>query len=144
MIPALLLSAALSTPAAADDCVRVLPVGLRDVQLAGGEARFDLVLSVQRTCGMAVRLKRLDYRVSVNGVQLADREVEYEGIKLKRDTSAEVVVPVGLDAGEAARLAWSALTSARLSVALSGEATVTWLIFPLTLPFDEQIASLGT
>lgn len=145
MIPTLLLATTLtSAPAAAGgDCVHVMPTGIDKFQVGGARARFELVLQVERSCGAAVTLKRLDYQVEVNGVQLTEQVVDYDGIKLAKGGTAEVRVPVDLDAGEAASLAWTALSRAELAVGISGKARVRWLLFPLTVAFEEEVVRVG-
>ncbi len=143
MTPTLIAALLLSSPgASADDCVSVEPTEIRNAELGGGKARFDLALDVQRTCGWSVRLRHIDYQVELNGARLADRRAEYDGLKLPVGETVEIVVPVELDPGMAIGASLTALTTGRLQLGLTGTAAVRWLFVPFDLHFDQQLVDL--
>ena len=140
---ALLLAWSLLSPArAGEGCISVRPAAIRDAGMAGARTRFDLVREVQRSCGPRVRLKRLDYAVSVNGLDLTARRVDYGALSLDKGVPVEVAVPVEVDPGEALSVLASSLGTGRLQVGLSGTAKVRWFLFPLSLDLDEALVDL--
>ena len=145
LLPALLpLLLALSGPAGAASSVQVEPVGLNDVKLSLGSASFDLVLRVERTRGLPVRLRKLDYALQVGKVRVTQARADYRHLKLRKGQPVDVELPVRLDAGQAAAVALDAFGAGQLTVRISGKAGVSVLLLPISVGFDERLVKLGT
>ncbi|MCB9780025.1 MAG: LEA type 2 family protein [Alphaproteobacteria bacterium] len=137
----LMLSLFLAGPARAEP-VEVVPVGLHDIQLSGGRVQAELLLEVERTGGPPMRLRALDYQLQLDGQTVADATASYGGMRLPKDTVVQVTVPVRIDAASAAGLAWRGITQGRLSVAFEGRAKVWWLLFPVSVPFRQELVDI--
>lgn len=145
LLPALLpLLLALSGAAGAASSVQVEPVGLNDVKLSLGSASFDLVLRVERTRGLPVRLRKLDYALQVGKVRVTQARADYRHLKLRKGQPVDVELPVRLDAGQAAAVALDAFGAGQLTVRISGKAGVSVLLLPISVGFDERLVKLGT
>lgn len=139
----LFLGALLALPAhARDQGVDVKPTTVRGLEVGLGGATFDLVLEVERTRGVAVRLRGLDYDVEVNGRSITADELDLAGIKLKRGVPTEVVIPVQLGARDALGMVGSAMSQRDLQVKLTGTAKVRMLLIPFSVDIDATLAGL--
>jgi Late embryogenesis abundant protein len=137
----LLLCALFALPAhARDQGVDVRPTDIRGLQVGLGGATFDLVLEVERTRGVAVRLRSLTYDLAVNGRSITADERDLDGVKLKRGIPTEVVIPVQIGARDALGMLGSALNQGDLDVKLTGTAKVRVLLVPFSVDIDATLA----
>lgn len=138
MTPTLLLATALATPAHAGD--KAPPVDIRpktianlDVGLSG--ASFDVVLEAERTRGIAVKLRSLEYTIKVGKTEVARGEREYSSVKLRRGETVTIKVPVELSGKQALKAAGRIAAGRDLKIVVKGNAGLGIWFIPFTVPF---------
>jgi hypothetical protein len=119
--------------------VQVRPVDLRSVQIGLGGASFDLVLEAERTRGLPLRLRSLDYRVEVNGRTITTAQQDLGGLRLRKGEPAQVVLPVRLSGLDAVAAIADTIQKRDLAVRLTGEARVRVCLIPARVQIDEEL-----
>lgn len=140
LLPALTLAAAITGPAHAGGApLKLTPVGVRDLQIGLSGGSFDLVVEAERSKGLPIKLRNLQYELLIGNVVLTETERDYDAVVLRRGEPVEIAIPVTLDASTAMSAGAKALTSGRLDLRIRGTAGLRILVFPLTVGFDEKL-----
>jgi hypothetical protein len=143
LLIALSLSAA---PAHAEDPLEFTLVGVEVESVGLRETRLQLLTEIERTRWPAVRLRDLEYDVSIGGEVVAEGEASYQGTKLRRGEPQQVRIPVSFRTMQAAgALGRGLVDNATVDIKLEGAMRFRMLLIPFELPIDEQLvdADLG-
>lgn len=140
LLPAMTLALATAGPAhAGGEPVLLSPVGIRDLQIGFGGGSFDLVIEAERTRGLPIKLRKLEYELLVGNVVVTEADTEYDGLVLRRGEPREIAIPVTLDASTAMSAGAKAMSSGTLDLRIRGRAGLRVLIFPVRIDFDERL-----
>jgi len=138
MTPALLLAAALTAPAHAGDKgppLEVRPKRIADLDIGLSGASFDVVLEAERTRGITVKLRSLEYEIKVGKTTVARGEREYDTVKLKRGEPVAIRIPVELSGSQALKAAGKIAAGRDLQIKVKGNAGLGIWFIPFTVPF---------
>jgi hypothetical protein len=135
-----LLATSLSAQAASDPPVLFKPLGIENLNVGLGGGSFDLLVEVQRTRGLAVRLRSLDYTVKMGGRVVTSGDREYSGKRISKRDPVIVEIPVNFSAADALTTGIDALASGKINAKVKGEAGLAWFIFPFKVPFDRKVS----
>lgn len=141
-MPALFAAAllALSLDAAAKEPpVLVKPVGVENIDIGLSGGSFDLLLEAERTRGIRVRLRDLDYTVKMGGRVVTRGDREYSGKVLRKGQPIIIEVPVEFSATDALATGLDALANGKVNVRIQGEAGLRVLLIPFSVPFDQKV-----
>lgn len=138
MTHALLLATALATQAQAGDKpppLTIQPKRVADLDVGLSGATFDVVLEAERTRGITVRLRHLDYEVRIGGAVVAQGVREYDNVRLRRGEPVKIRVPVELSGREALQAAGKIASGRELKIKVRGSAGLGIWFIPFTVPF---------
>ena len=141
MTPTLLLAASLASPALAgkkDPPVDIRPKKIANVDVGFSGASFDVVLEAERTKGIGVKLRSLEYTIQVGKTVVARGEREYDGVKLRRGEPVSIRVPVELSGGQALKAVGRIAAGRDLKVVVKGNAGLGIWFIPFTVPFSAK------
>ena len=136
----LLLVTALSAPVQAADGppLDVRPKRIADLEVGLSGASFDVVLEAERTRGIAVKLRSLDYTIQVGKTVIAEGSRDYNGVKLKKGQPVTVRVPVELSGGQALKAVTKIAAGRDLKIKVKGKAGLGIWFIPFTVPFQAK------
>jgi hypothetical protein len=138
MTHALLLAAALAGPAQADDKgppVEIRPKRIADVDIGLSGATFDVILEAERTRGITVKLRSLEYEIKVGKTTVARGDREYDAVKLRRGEPVKIRIPVELSGADAIKAAGKIAAGRDLKIKVKGNAGLGIWFIPFTVPF---------
>ena len=140
MMHALILATALSTSAQAADGppVEVRPLRIANVDAGFSGASFDVVLEAERTRGLPVKLRSLDYTIQIGKTVIAEGSRDYDSLKLKKGQPVKVKVPVELSAGQALKAVTKVAAGRDLKIKVKGTAGLKVWFIPFTVPFSAK------
>jgi hypothetical protein len=141
MTPTLLLATALAAPVHAaekDPPVDIRPKKISNVDVGLSGATFDVVLEAERTRGIAVKLRSLEYTIQVGKTVVARGEREYDAVKLRRGQPVTIKVPVELSGGEALQAIGRIAAGRDLKIKVKGNAGLGIWFIPFTVPFSAK------
>ncbi len=140
LIFATLLSATISTAhAGGGPPVTIVPVAVENMKMGLSGGSLDVVLEAERTRGIRVRLRHLDYEVLMAGDVLSKADRDYSGTVLKKGQPVDIAVPVNISAGDALNIGVNALTKGNMGVRVRGEIGLSIFFIPFTVPFDQKL-----
>ncbi len=137
MSPSLLLAAVLATASAAEkpQPIVVEPKRVTNVDIGLSGATFDVVLEAERTRGLTVKLRHLDYSIQVGKTVVAEGAKEYDSVRLRKGEPVLITVPVEMSGIQALELAGRIAAGRDLKVKVKGNAGIRVWFFPMTIPF---------
>jgi hypothetical protein len=141
MTHTLLLAAALAGPAQAEDKgppVEIRPKKISNLDIGLSGASFDVVLEAERTRGIPVRLRSLDYTIQVGKVVVAEGERHYPATKLAKGKPVQIRVPVELSGTEALKAAGNIAGGRDLKIKVKGTAGLGIWFIPFKVPFSAK------
>ncbi len=139
LFAAALLALSLDAAAAKEPPVLVKPVGVENIDIGLSGGSFDLLLEAERTRGIRVRLRDLDYTVKMGGRVVTRGDREYSGKVLRKGQPIIIEVPVEFSATDALATGLDALTNGKVNVRIQGEAGLRVLLIPFSVPFDQKV-----
>ncbi len=144
MLASLVLAAALATSAAqAEDPLAFELVGVEVESVGLRETRLQLVTELERTKWPGVRLREIEYALSVGGQAVADGRADYEGLKLRKGQPETIRIPVSFRTLQAAgAIGTDLVEGGQLSVQLEGDMRIRMLLLPFTIPLDESVVDV--
>jgi hypothetical protein len=123
----------------------VEPVQIQDFQASLKDVRFKLDVDVTRHKGIPVRLRSVDYRVIINKTEVLDDSADLGNVKLRRDQTERLTIPVKASTADLLGLSVQSLLSGDIKVRLKGTAHArVLLLFPVELPFESDLVKLAT
>ena len=117
----------------------VKPVGVENIDIGLSGGSFDLLLEAERTRGIRVRLRDLDYTVKMGGRVVTRGDREYSGKVLRKGQPIIIEVPVEFSATDALATGLDALANGKVNVRIQGEAGLRVLLIPFSVPFDQKV-----
>jgi len=138
MTSALLLAAALST-AHAKGPIHIEPASVEHFKMGLTGGSFDVMVSAQRTGCLPLKLRELDYEIMVAGKRFAKGTTTYKKMAIKKDKPTTIPIHVKFTTGQALSAGIAAMSGKKLKIRVKGEADVSVLFFPLTIPFNERL-----
>ena len=114
--------------------------GVKNVQIGLSGGSFDVMVQAERTRGLAVKLRHLEYEILLAGQPFSEASRDYDGMKLRKGEPQLIPIPVRFDAEKALKAGMAALGSEKLEVRVRGEAKLSVLCIPFTVPFDQRSA----
>jgi hypothetical protein len=140
MTTALLLAAALSTATAtAKAPITIEPSSVEHFTMGLTGGSFDVMVSATRTGCLPLQLRELDYEIIVAGKRFATGTNSYEKMVIKKDKPTTIPIHVEFTTRQALAAGIAALGGKKLRVRVKGEAEVSVLFFPFTVPFNERL-----
>lgn len=141
MTHALLLATALAGPAHAGDKgppVEIRPKRIAEMDIGLSGATFDVVLEAERTRGITVKLRSLEYEIMVGKTTVARGEREYDAVKLRRGEAVNIRIPVELSGTQAIKAAGKIAAGRDLKIKVKGNAGLGIWFIPFTVPFSAK------
>ncbi|MBC8454811.1 MAG: LEA type 2 family protein [Deltaproteobacteria bacterium] len=138
MTPALLLVVALST-AQAKEPISIVPSSVEHFTMGLTGGSFDVIVSATRTGCLPLKLRELDYEIMVAGKRFATGTTTYKKMVIKKDTPTTIPIHVKFTTRQALSAGIAAMSGKKLRVRVKGEADVSVLFFPFTIPFNERL-----
>ena len=134
-VAATLLTTAAAQAAPANDKVTAEVIGVSDVQVGLGGARFTVVTAVTRKKFPPMVLTELRYDVLVGGQKIGEGRIE-EKHRLKRNQAVSVEIPTQLSASAG----MMALMGGSTELTISGEVSGRWLFFSQKREFERTLS----
>jgi len=138
MTSTLLLAAVLST-AHAKAPITIEPSSVEHFKMGLTGGSFDVMVSATRTGCLPLKLRELDYEIMVAGKRFATGTTAYKKMVIKKDKPTTIPIHVKFTTGQALSAGIAAMSGKKLKVRVKGEADVSVLFFPLTIPFNERL-----
>lgn len=138
MTSALLLVVALST-AQAKAPISIVPSSVEHFTMGLTGGSFDVMVSATRTGCLPLKLRELDYEIMVAGKRFATGTTTYKKMVIKKDTPTTIPIHVKFTTSQALSAGIAAMSGKKLRVRVKGEADVSVLFFPFTIPFNERL-----
>jgi LEA14-like dessication related protein len=141
LAPLFLAASLAAAPAHAEDPLDFELVGVEVESVGLRETRLELHTELERTRWPPVRLREIQYELSIGGDVVADGEADYEGaIWLRKGRPQPVGIPVSFRTLEAAgALGKDLMGGGRIDIRLEGTMRIRMLLIPFEIPIDTSL-----